>query len=163
MAAFTPQHVQDWREQGFAIIENFFSAEEIEPVAREYERIYGVPGAGRGEGTVLDLKDEHSFGEFREEQFKNLGIEARTNHLNDFHLSQMRGRRTRASQRLTRAVHRTRTLLFARINHRPKRMNFRLSSSISHLGVESSTRKGCSITSRAPLKSFKKKRRSHLM
>ena len=72
MAQFNQQHVNDWREQGFAIIENFFTPEEIEPVRLEYERIYGLPEQRSAAGTVLDLKEDDSFGEFRPDQFKNL-------------------------------------------------------------------------------------------
>lgn len=67
---FNEQHIADWREQGFAIIEDFFSAEEFLPVRTEYERIYGLPGDSRQE--VLSLKEEGSIGEFRSEQFKNI-------------------------------------------------------------------------------------------
>ncbi len=69
MAKFSEDHVQAWREQGFAIVENFFSDEVIAPVRAEYERIYGTARDGRG---GLNLKEANSVGEFRPEQFKNI-------------------------------------------------------------------------------------------
>ncbi|MFT4676104.1 MAG: hypothetical protein ACJAX5_002521 [Patiriisocius sp.] len=70
MSSITEQHIVDWQEQGFAIIEGFLSPEEFLPVRKEYEGIYGLPGASRQE--VLSLKKEGSIGEFRSEQFKNI-------------------------------------------------------------------------------------------
>lgn len=67
---FNEQHIADWREQGFTIIEDFFAPEEIQPVRAEYERIYGLPGKERQE--VLNLKSGDEVGEFRSEQFKNI-------------------------------------------------------------------------------------------
>jgi len=70
MSSITKQHIEDWQEQGFTIIEDFLSPEEFLPVRKEYQRIYGLPGASRQE--VLSRKDEGSIGEFRSEQFKNI-------------------------------------------------------------------------------------------
>jgi ectoine hydroxylase-related dioxygenase (phytanoyl-CoA dioxygenase family) len=67
-AKFTDAHIKDWHEQGFAIIEDFFSPDEIAGVRSEYERIYGTDRAGE----ALNLKEADSFGEFRPDQFKNL-------------------------------------------------------------------------------------------
>lgn len=41
---FTPQHVEQWRDEGFTIIENFFSKEEYDPVLADYEALYGNIG-----------------------------------------------------------------------------------------------------------------------
>lgn len=38
---FTPEHVQQWRSEGFAIIENFFRPEEYEPVLADFEALHG--------------------------------------------------------------------------------------------------------------------------
>lgn len=70
MAKFSNEHVKEWREEGFVIIENFFDPADIDPVRAEYERIYGTQREGLG--AKLDLKEAGSVGEFRPEQFKNL-------------------------------------------------------------------------------------------
>lgn len=70
MNSFNEQHIADWRDQGFTIIEDFLTPEEYLPVRAEYERIYGLPGESRRE--VLSLKEGDSIGEFRTEQFKNI-------------------------------------------------------------------------------------------
>jgi hypothetical protein len=72
MAVFTEQHVSDWRELGFSIIENFFTPEEILAVRKEYERLYGLPEERGAQNVTLNLKEGNSVGEFRREQFKNL-------------------------------------------------------------------------------------------
>ncbi len=38
---FEKKHVDEWREEGFAIIPNFFTEQEVAPLREEYERIYG--------------------------------------------------------------------------------------------------------------------------
>ncbi|MDX2055639.1 MAG: phytanoyl-CoA dioxygenase family protein [Polyangiaceae bacterium] len=55
---FTPEHVSQWREEGFTVIENFFSAEECAPVLADYEALYGhIPqalAAKSNEGTPVN-------------------------------------------------------------------------------------------------------------
>ena len=38
---FSDEHVMEWRETGFVLIEDFFRDEEIAPVVRDYETMYG--------------------------------------------------------------------------------------------------------------------------
>jgi ectoine hydroxylase-related dioxygenase (phytanoyl-CoA dioxygenase family) len=44
---FTPEHVEQWRVDGFTILERFFREEEYLPVLHDFETLYA--GAGRGE------------------------------------------------------------------------------------------------------------------
>lgn len=70
MSRFSNEHVQAWHEDGFAIVNNFFTEQEIAPVRADYEAMYGLPGESRNE--VLNLKEAETIGEFRPEQFKNI-------------------------------------------------------------------------------------------
>ena len=36
----TQDHVDQWREDGFCVLENFFTPEEYEPVLADFEEIY---------------------------------------------------------------------------------------------------------------------------
>ncbi|MDG1206899.1 MAG: phytanoyl-CoA dioxygenase family protein [Pseudomonadales bacterium] len=71
---FTHAHVEQWRQEGFVIIPDFFTAQEIAPIVTDYERMYGKKGAGDFAGTELNLKQEDGVGEFRNNQFKNIDI-----------------------------------------------------------------------------------------
>jgi hypothetical protein len=68
---FTPEHVQQWRDEGFAIIPNFFSAAEIAPVYAEYERIYGTH-ADQTISAMVDGDEDEQAAAFRKLQFKNI-------------------------------------------------------------------------------------------
>jgi hypothetical protein len=70
MERFSEQNIEDWRTEGFAIMENFFTPGEYLPIREEYERIYGLPGETRQQ--VLNLKEDNSIGEMRSDQFKNI-------------------------------------------------------------------------------------------
>jgi len=70
MERFSQQDIEDWREKGFTVMEDFLKPEEYLPVRKEYERIYGLPGEARQQ--VLNLKQDDSIGEMRSEQFKNI-------------------------------------------------------------------------------------------
>jgi hypothetical protein len=68
---FTPSHIQQWRDEGFVIIPDFFSAEEIDPVRDEYIRIYGT----QADASLKDAVAESTAAEdaaFRQQQFKNI-------------------------------------------------------------------------------------------
>lgn len=71
---FTQAHIDQWRQEGFVIIPDFFSAQEIAPIVTDYERIYGKKGAGDFAGRELNLKEEDGQGAFRNNQFKNIDI-----------------------------------------------------------------------------------------
>ncbi len=70
MNRFTSRDIENWQDQGFAIVERFLSPDEFLPVRSEYERIYGLPGKSRRE--VLDLKETGKIGAFNPDQFKNI-------------------------------------------------------------------------------------------
>jgi hypothetical protein len=36
---FSPEHVEQWHEDGFVVIEHFFSQEEYEPVFEDFEHL----------------------------------------------------------------------------------------------------------------------------
>jgi hypothetical protein len=73
MNRFSELDVAAWREDGFAIVPDFFSAEELAPVLSDYEQLYGT--TGDGEGHAIDQKGPGGIGvlgEFRDKQFKNI-------------------------------------------------------------------------------------------
>ena len=73
MNRFTHAQVEAWRKDGFAVIPQFFSQQELAPLRLDYERMYGTSGNGAGA-----TEDEESgetlgvFGEFRTGQFRNI-------------------------------------------------------------------------------------------
>jgi len=71
---FTQAHIDQWRQEGFVIIPDFFSTQEIAPIVTDYERMYGKKGTGDFAGSELNLKEEDGQGEFRNNQFKNIDI-----------------------------------------------------------------------------------------
>ena len=73
MNRFSKSDVAAWREDGFAIVPDFFSAEELAPILADYERVYGT--TGEGEGHAIDEKEAGDIGvlgEFRDKQFQNI-------------------------------------------------------------------------------------------
>ncbi len=65
---FSKSHVDVWKKEGFVLIPNFFSADEIAPIVADYEALYGVGHFA----NELNAKEEGSLGAFREDQFKNI-------------------------------------------------------------------------------------------
>jgi ectoine hydroxylase-related dioxygenase (phytanoyl-CoA dioxygenase family) len=73
MNRFSELDVAAWREDGFALVPDFFSAQELAPVVADYERLYGT--ISEGSGQAIDEKepgDIGALGEFRDKQFKNI-------------------------------------------------------------------------------------------
>lgn len=68
---FKAADIKAWRKQGFAIIPDFFSRDEITLVREDYERIYGTQGEGAGRPLIVDESVDEQ-GEFRSLQFKNI-------------------------------------------------------------------------------------------
>ena len=50
---FTAEHISQWREQGFVIIDNFFTPEEYAPVVADFDTLYADAGKGDGVGGNL--------------------------------------------------------------------------------------------------------------
>ncbi len=71
MSRFNQSHIDEWRKEGFVLIPNFFSPEEIEPIVQDYKRIYGTTGADKQEDAQLE---DGAFGEFNEKQFTNIDV-----------------------------------------------------------------------------------------
>jgi hypothetical protein len=64
------QHVDQWHQQGAVLLPNFFSAQEIDPIYQDYERIYGTSGIGSGE--TLRVATDVATGAFHPKQFTNM-------------------------------------------------------------------------------------------
>ncbi len=65
---YTSENVQQWKTEGFAIIEDFFRGDEIEPIRADYDRIYrrSLPAE---DSTARD-HEKQTPGEFNEFQFR---------------------------------------------------------------------------------------------
>lgn len=69
---FTQEHVDQWREDGFCIIENFFTEEEYGPVLADYEEIYKEVAQPSEKSTVKILQEDDDVMINRMTQFKNI-------------------------------------------------------------------------------------------
>ncbi|MGD8416984.1 MAG: phytanoyl-CoA dioxygenase family protein [Pseudomonadales bacterium] len=67
---FSMADVERWRTEGFAIVPDFFSPEEIAPIEADYERLYGERRPGSQE--VMERKVEKQIGRFDKHQFMNI-------------------------------------------------------------------------------------------
>ncbi len=70
---FTAEHIQQWREEGFVVIERFFDEREYEPVVQDFETLYRDAGKGDGVGSALQLKGDDARSS-RALQFKNIHV-----------------------------------------------------------------------------------------
>ena len=71
MSRFTQQHVDQWRDDGFCVIDDFFTAVEIAPLLDDYERLYPAQPEGSKEPVYLDRKAE-DYPTARRSQFVNI-------------------------------------------------------------------------------------------
>jgi ectoine hydroxylase-related dioxygenase (phytanoyl-CoA dioxygenase family) len=70
---FSEEHVEQWREEGFVILERFFDKREYEPVLSDFELLYRDSGKGEGVGTALELRGDAAQTN-RGLQFKNIHV-----------------------------------------------------------------------------------------
>jgi ectoine hydroxylase-related dioxygenase (phytanoyl-CoA dioxygenase family) len=70
---FSAEHVEQWREEGFVILERFFDQREYEPVLADFELLYRDAGKGEGVGTALELRGDAAHAN-RGMQFKNIHV-----------------------------------------------------------------------------------------
>lgn len=68
---FSAEHVEQWREEGFVVLERFFDPREYEPVLQDFEALYR--DAGKGVGSALELKGDDARAN-RGMQFKNIHV-----------------------------------------------------------------------------------------
>jgi hypothetical protein len=68
---FTNEHIQQWREDGFVLIADFFDKDELSPILDDFQMLYQQRGKGEGVGTVLDVKKDGSIGASHAKQFLN--------------------------------------------------------------------------------------------
>ncbi len=69
---FTQVHVDQWREDGFCVIENFFTAEEYKPVLADFEDIYKDEAQPEERGNLRVLQEGDDVALNRTTQFKNI-------------------------------------------------------------------------------------------
>lgn len=70
---FTDQHVRQWHDEGFVIIERFFEESEYAPVLQDFEALYRDASRGDGKSTLyqsLQYDDRSS----RARQFLNIHV-----------------------------------------------------------------------------------------
>ena len=68
----TVRHVEEWRREGFPLIPEFFSTEEILPIIEDFQELYEDRGQGEGVGTPLNKKEEGAIGAGHPKQFMNI-------------------------------------------------------------------------------------------
>jgi len=66
---FTAENISQWQTEGFAIMTDFFHADEIAPIRADYERIYGQVSHQEAEAPAVE---KNPLGEFNTSQFKNI-------------------------------------------------------------------------------------------
>jgi len=65
-------HVQEWRKEGFTLIPNFFSTEEILPIIEDFQQLYQDRGKGAEVGRPLNKKEDGAIGAGHPKQFMNI-------------------------------------------------------------------------------------------
>jgi hypothetical protein len=68
-ADFTDAHINAWRQDGFALIENFFGSEVIDPILDDFAILYAEGPEG---GSALDVKTPGMIGASHRRQFINI-------------------------------------------------------------------------------------------
>lgn len=70
-ARFDETHVEAWRRDRVVLIDAFFDQDEIEPVLKDFDTLYGERMQAQGAGGELNKKSQGEVGRFSLEQFKN--------------------------------------------------------------------------------------------
>ena len=80
MIRFTDEHVAQWREDGFCVIDDFFSSEEITPLVADFESLYpGQPEDAR-EPVYMILKMITRWPDVLSSEILNLPMMAESNY-----------------------------------------------------------------------------------
>lgn len=69
---YHPDHLQQWRENGFAVIPNFFSQAEMAPIYQDFDQLYGHLAPEAQAAVELDKKLPGSVGKMHHKQFQNI-------------------------------------------------------------------------------------------
>lgn len=69
---FNAQHVQQWHEDGFVVLDDFFTAEEIAPVLQDFEHLYKGANTDVGDGSAKVLTPGDDADANSALQFKNI-------------------------------------------------------------------------------------------
>jgi ectoine hydroxylase-related dioxygenase (phytanoyl-CoA dioxygenase family) len=70
---FSAEHIEQWREEGFVVIERFFDEREYAPVLQDFEALYREAGKADGVGTAVQLRGDEAASN-RSLQFKNIHV-----------------------------------------------------------------------------------------
>lgn len=71
--SFTEQHVEDWRRDGFCVVPDFFSADEIAPLLADFESLYAEVAQPAGESDpVYTDRTAEDYLQARRSQFLNI-------------------------------------------------------------------------------------------
>jgi ectoine hydroxylase-related dioxygenase (phytanoyl-CoA dioxygenase family) len=71
---FSAEHVEQWRREGFVVLEHFFDKREYEPVLQDFEALYRDAGKSDGVGTAPQLVEGDDPRPGRTLQFKNIHV-----------------------------------------------------------------------------------------
>ena len=67
-----PHHLEQWRQDGFVIIEDFFTPDEIAPLFADFEMLYAHLAPNQAEAVALNKKEAGGLGKFHPKQFQNI-------------------------------------------------------------------------------------------
>jgi ectoine hydroxylase-related dioxygenase (phytanoyl-CoA dioxygenase family) len=70
---FSPEHISQWRDEGFVVLEGFFPRCEYEPVLQDFEALYRDAGKAEGVGSPRQLEPEVRRAR-QGTQFKNIHV-----------------------------------------------------------------------------------------
>lgn len=71
---FSAEHIAQWRQEGFVVIERFFDPREYEPVLADFEALYHDAGKDAGVGAARQLNQSNDDAANRARQFKNIHV-----------------------------------------------------------------------------------------
>ena len=67
-----PHHLEQWQQDGFVIIEDFFTPDEIGPLVDDFETLYGHLAPEQAEAVALNKKEAGILGKIHPKQFQNI-------------------------------------------------------------------------------------------
>ncbi|MDG1114802.1 MAG: phytanoyl-CoA dioxygenase family protein [Pseudomonadales bacterium] len=65
-------HIEQWQQDGFVIIEDFFTPDEIAPLFDDFENLYDHLAPERAAAVTLNKKETGVLGKFHPKQFQNI-------------------------------------------------------------------------------------------
>lgn len=71
---FSPANIEQWRSDGFVVLERFFQAEEYEPVLHDFEALYRDAAEGQGSSALYQAQGRAEDRSSHARQFINIHV-----------------------------------------------------------------------------------------